>query len=151
MSLFLFIEAAKNNAKIYGVEDRIEFLVGDYFKIAPSLKPDVVFLSPPWGGPGFGKVGIFDIKTMLPLDGVKIFQTALEISNKIAYYLPKNTSEQQLRSLTGATGDDVHTIFKDNWITKRCIAKTAYFWPLVLKPHPEVKVIRNRFSIEYEL
>ena len=69
MLFFSFIEAAKINAKIYGVDDRIEFLVGDYFKLAPIQKADVVFLSPPWGGPEYGKVNTFDIKTMIPIMG----------------------------------------------------------------------------------
>ncbi|KAF9205675.1 Trimethylguanosine synthase [Haplosporangium sp. Z 27] len=41
---------ARHNAKIYGVEDRIEFICGDYMTLIPRLKADVVFLSPPWGG-----------------------------------------------------------------------------------------------------
>lgn len=41
------IELAKHNASVYGVADRIEFIVGDFFLLAPSLKADVVFLSPP--------------------------------------------------------------------------------------------------------
>lgn len=41
------IELAKNNAKVYGVDDRIEFIVGNFMELAPSLKADVVFLSPP--------------------------------------------------------------------------------------------------------
>jgi trimethylguanosine synthase len=32
------IEMAKHNARIYGVEDRIEFIVGDFLKVAPGLK-----------------------------------------------------------------------------------------------------------------
>ena len=36
---------ARHNAAIYGVLDRIEFIVGDYFHIMPNLRPDVVFLS----------------------------------------------------------------------------------------------------------
>ncbi|PPD76282.1 hypothetical protein GOBAR_DD26784 [Gossypium barbadense] len=27
-----------NNAKVYGVEDNIDFIVGDFFQLAPSLK-----------------------------------------------------------------------------------------------------------------
>lgn len=42
------IEMAKHNANIYGVAERIEFIVGDYFELASTLKADVVFLSPPW-------------------------------------------------------------------------------------------------------
>ncbi len=41
------IELAKHNASVYGVADRIEFIIGDFFQVAPSLKADVVFLSPP--------------------------------------------------------------------------------------------------------
>ena len=45
------IAMARNNARVYGVEDKIEFIVGDFFKVAPRLIADAVFLSPPWGGP----------------------------------------------------------------------------------------------------
>lgn len=47
---------AKHNATIYGVADRIEFIVGDFLTLADSLKADVIFLSPPWGGPQYLKV-----------------------------------------------------------------------------------------------
>ena len=45
------IAMARNNARVYGVESKIEFIVGDFFQLAPSLIADAVFLSPPWGGP----------------------------------------------------------------------------------------------------
>ena len=32
------IEMARHNAAIYGVADRIEFIVGDFFQVAPTLK-----------------------------------------------------------------------------------------------------------------
>ena len=63
------IECARNNARVYGVEDRIEFIVADFLKVAPSLKADVVFLSPPWGGPQYTDVDVFDVQTMMGLDG----------------------------------------------------------------------------------
>ena len=53
---------ARHNAMIYGVADRIEFILADYISFANSLismsnkdarKIDVVFLSPPWGGPEY--------------------------------------------------------------------------------------------------
>lgn len=34
----LKVDMAINNAKIYGVEDYIDFIVGDFFQLAPSLK-----------------------------------------------------------------------------------------------------------------
>jgi len=54
---------ARHNAAVYGVADRIEFILGDFISFAKSLQHlssrslsprrrpiDVVFLSPPWGG-----------------------------------------------------------------------------------------------------
>jgi trimethylguanosine synthase len=32
------LHCARENAKIYGVEDRIEFILGDFFELAPTLK-----------------------------------------------------------------------------------------------------------------
>jgi trimethylguanosine synthase len=32
------VELARNNAAVYGVEDKIDFIVGDYLRLAPSLK-----------------------------------------------------------------------------------------------------------------
>ncbi|CAO3614132.1 unnamed protein product [Mucor hiemalis] len=63
------LHCARENAKIYGVEDRIEFILGDFFELAPSLKADVVFLSPPWGGPSYLTEDTFDLKSMIPGDG----------------------------------------------------------------------------------
>lgn len=50
------IEMAKHNASVYNVADRIEFIVGDFLQLFPRLQADVVFLSPPWGGPDYTKV-----------------------------------------------------------------------------------------------
>ena len=63
------IECAKHNAEVYKVADRIEFIVGDFLQLAPSLKADVVFLSPPWGGPDYINAEVFDMKTMIQPDG----------------------------------------------------------------------------------
>ena len=32
------VELAAHNARVYGVEDRIQFVVGDFFRLAPFLK-----------------------------------------------------------------------------------------------------------------
>ena len=45
------IDMARNNARVYGVESKIEFIAGDFFKVVPHLVADAMFLSPPWGGP----------------------------------------------------------------------------------------------------
>lgn len=54
---------------MYGVEDRIEFIQGDFLKIVPTLTADVVFLSPPWGGPDYLTADVFDLETMIEING----------------------------------------------------------------------------------
>lgn len=49
------LACAKHNAKIYGVEDRISWYLGDCFRIVQDelqgfLDHCVLFASPPWGG-----------------------------------------------------------------------------------------------------
>ena len=95
------IRLARKNAKIYGVEDRIEFVVGDMLKVVPEMAgmADVVFLSPPWGGPEYLKKGkVFDMKEQIPIDGFKVFDAALNVTENIAYFLPKNTNTDQVIS-----------------------------------------------------
>ncbi|KAJ4962899.1 hypothetical protein NE237_022838 [Protea cynaroides] len=95
------IEYAQHNAAIYGVNDRIDFIQGDYFHLAPTLKADIVFLSPPWGGPDYAKVHTYDIKTMLkPCDGYLLFSTARRIASRIVMFLPRNVDLNQLAELS---------------------------------------------------
>jgi trimethylguanosine synthase len=67
------ILCAKHNAQIYGVSEKIEFIVGDFFELISTrgseLKSDAVFLSPPWGGPTYRNDEIFDLDTMEPYTG----------------------------------------------------------------------------------
>jgi hypothetical protein len=91
------IEYAKRNAAIYGVLDRIEFIVGDFFQVAPMLVADVVFLSPPWGGLGYVEHEAYDLEKM-ELNGFKVFEAACGISRNIAFFLPRNVAIEQVRT-----------------------------------------------------
>ena len=122
------VELARHNAKIYGVEDRIEFIVGDYMKLAPTLYADVVFLSPPWGGPAYSDAAVFDLQTMIPMDGFKIFELSREITENIAYFVPKNTNIEQLTSLADVGGK---VEIEQNLLNKRVKTITGYFGELI--------------------
>ena len=88
---------ARHNARVYGVEDRIEFVVGDFFQLAPKLFADVVFLSPPWGGPSYANDDTFDLNNlMLPKGGTELFNVAKRITDHIAYFLPRNVDTVQV-------------------------------------------------------
>lgn len=60
---------ARHNSVVYNVVDQIDFLQGDFLQLAPTLLGDVVFLSPPWGGPDYLNADVFDIQTMIEPDG----------------------------------------------------------------------------------
>ncbi|KAI7860972.1 RNA cap guanine-N2 methyltransferase-domain-containing protein [Circinella umbellata] len=122
------LHCARHNAKIYGVEDRIEFIEGDFFKLASKLKGDVIFLSPPWGGPSYKKSPVFDIETMIPGNGAMIYSMASKITPQVAFYVPRNTNEKQLKELAGPNG---LCEIEPNFLNGRVKALTVYYGDLV--------------------
>ncbi|OWM80719.1 hypothetical protein CDL15_Pgr006749 [Punica granatum] len=122
------IEYANHNAVIYEVDDRIDFVRGDFFLLAPRLKADTVFLSPPWGGPNYKKVERYDIKTMLkPHDGFLLFKTAKGIASKVVMFLPKNVDINQLAELSLSSCPPWSLEVERNFLNGRLKAITAYF------------------------
>ncbi|KAJ6664030.1 hypothetical protein lerEdw1_008984 [Lerista edwardsae] len=103
------ISLAHNNAEVYGVADQIEFICGDFMHLASSLKADVVFLSPPWGGPEYATAEIFDVQTMISPDG---------------YPFPSNL----VASLAGPGGK---VEIEQNFLNNRLKTITAYFGDLI--------------------
>lgn len=86
---------AMNNAMVYGVAVRVDFIAGDFIQLAPSLKVIFFFylfnificqihiylslllfvlgrcivLAPPWEGPMYNKVETFTMDMLQPIDG----------------------------------------------------------------------------------
>lgn len=134
------IEMAKHNAKIYGVDQKIDFIVADFIDIAKTgLKCDVVFLSPPWGGPSYADVKKYPLNRMTP-DGNLVFEMASKISHNIAFYVPKNIDEDALKKLAGVNGlvEIEENIVMDRR-GHRCKAKTAYYGDLIISEPPQVQ------------
>lgn len=95
----------RHNAGVYGVADRIEFIHGDFLALAPRLQADVVFLSPPWGGPGYKSAKVFDLDSMMGgLDGADILRAALGVAGNVGYYLPKNVGLDRVGELAAEQG-----------------------------------------------
>ena len=101
------IEMCRRNARIYGVADRIEFIVGDAVTLLPRLRADVCYLSPPWGGPDYG--GKCDLATMRvggerSVDGHRLAELAAACAPIVACYLPAGVDEPALAALAARTG-----------------------------------------------
>ncbi|KAL1546955.1 trimethylguanosine synthase-like isoform X4 [Salvia divinorum] len=122
------IEYARHNAAVYGVDERIDFINGDSFSLAPKLKADTVFCSPPWGGPDYSKVAKFDINSMLkPRDGKSLFDAGKQIAPKIVMFLPRNVDINQLAELSLSALPPWSLEVEKNYLNGRLKAVTAYF------------------------
>lgn len=122
------IDYARHNAAIYGVDDKIDFIKGDSFSLAPRLKADTLFLSPPWGGPDYSKVKKFDINFMLrPRDGKSLFDAGKKIASKIVMFLPRNVDINQLAELSLSAVPPWSLEVERNIFNGRLKAVTAYF------------------------
>ncbi|KAJ3735891.1 Tgs1 protein [Lentinula guzmanii] len=147
---------ARHNAQIYGVAHHIEFILADYISFAKTLisspkttasrKIDVVFLSPPWGGPSYLSGSSlpsdsdssstadsvpFGLSDIQPIHGADLFDLSRRISTNIAYYLPRNVNLNEVSALIK------HDFAKDSaqefieveeeWMGRKLKALTCYF------------------------
>lgn len=134
---------ARHNAIIYGVADRIEFILADYLSFSQSYlslpshqqsrKIDVVFLSPPWGGPSYlsgspaealaatsvkpgdaaqeAPVPVeahpeYHLADIQPIHGAELFALSRRLTPNIAYFLPRNTNLTEISDLVRVEGAD---------------------------------------------
>ncbi|CDW56642.1 trimethylguanosine synthase [Trichuris trichiura] len=118
------IKCARRNAEIYGVSDRIEFLCADFFVVAPHLDADVVFLSPPWGGPNYQLSSTFSILKMDAMQNHSIFRVASVITRNIVYFVPRNSSICDILELAGK-GAVVEV--EQNFLNGKLKTVTIYF------------------------
>jgi trimethylguanosine synthase len=158
---------ARHNAAIYGVADRIEFILADYISFAnaylsrphPTRRIDVVFLSPPWGGPGYISSSEncisarddadfqdelemhsqYSLSRIQPIHGADLFRLTKRISDNIAYFLPRNTDLNEISALglpekdeSVTPGDESRMIeVEEEWMGPKLKALTCYFGGLV--------------------
>ena len=89
----------KYNADKCSVAYRSDFVCANFFHLCPTLKPDLIFLSPPWGGPSYIDDDYFDLKNISlgDIDGLAILERALEVTPNVIYFLPKNTNLAVIR------------------------------------------------------
>jgi len=150
---------ARHNAAIYGVADRIDFILADYFTFIRSYlalrstsvrKIDVVFLSPPWGGPSYLS-GLateatspatelaneftsmvthpeYSLASIRPIHGAKLFELSRQITCNIAYFLPRNTSLEEVSELLDNRDSNKEIIeIEEEWMGTKLKALTCYF------------------------
>eukprot|EP00736_Rhodelphis_marinus_P010695 Rmarinus@m.22969 len=142
------IDCARNNARVYDVAQKIEFVLGDFSQQICSVAGCVVFLSPPWGGPKYLKNDTFSLYdfTVGDYDGVQLYyEVQRHVTPNIVYFLPRNTDATELQLLSQgklpyvATGEMGKQGFRPrhvpmeveaNFMNGKKKALTVYFGPL---------------------
>ena len=124
------IALARHNAEVYGVMEKIQFIVGDFMQIARNgrITADVVFLSPQWGGPGYLTQSLYSIESMTPngKDMVSVVQE--HMTHNIAFLLPRNANPAELQAVAGENG---RVEIERNCIANKTKTLTAYFGDLI--------------------
>lgn len=94
------LRMARNNCDVYGVTHAVEFVLADSLQLmrSPHLRVDAIFLSPPWGGPGYAKFKQYDLRKLQvpPMNGLELLQLARQRAPAVVYYLPRNTDPEQI-------------------------------------------------------
>jgi predicted methyltransferase len=91
---------ARRNAQVYGVADRIEFILGDFTKILPGLQGiDVIFLAPPWGGTTYTDKVLFKLHDLGDAFGDALVKRSLQVCDHVMYLVPKHTDPADIVSL----------------------------------------------------
>jgi trimethylguanosine synthase len=128
------IICAQNNAEIYQVENKIEFICDDCFNVInylDKLKPDIIFLSPPWGGIDYMNSDECDI-SKFPINGFNIFNYSLKLTKNIVYFLPRNTNIEQILFMANPGNFvDARVEIEQNFLNYKLTSLTAYFGDLV--------------------
>ncbi len=100
--------------------------------MAPTLTADIVYLSPPWGGPSYGTIDLFDLEKNIELNGYRVFEVAKTITSNIVYFLPRNVNIEQVISLMD---DKSRLELEQNFLNNRLKTITAYFGDLAKETH----------------
>ena len=146
---------ARHNAALHGLASRIEFVLADFRTFAtrllhaisttggastpvPPRKIDVVFLSPPWGGPEYLSVPEYSLARTQPEPAAELFRLARLLTPNVAFYLPRNSALEDIAALLPAPplisddGGDVpngveQVEVEEEWMGTKLKALTCYF------------------------
>jgi len=131
------LEAAKHNAQIYGVADQITFVHGDAFEVLQVEKNrhvDLVFMSPPWGGPLYAQLPVFDpCNHLFQGRGEELFKLARALTPYVVYFLPRQTNLFAIARLLSDKDQDQDQdssfVVEQHYLRNRLKAISIYFYP----------------------
>lgn len=103
-----------NNMKILKVVEKIDFKCQDYTMICKSLKQDVIFIDPPWGGPEYKYKESLDIS----LSKIDLSDVILSVVNNAKLIVIKLPFNYNFNRLIKKLNNKVKTIIIDQMVKK---------------------------------
>lgn len=138
------LKMLKKNTEIYGVQMQVEMVNADFLEVYKSFgKVDVLFASPPWGGPEYLLENEFDTEKMTP-DLGEILAAAAEISENVIVYLPKTLNPLSIYSILQKTQSKFKKVeFQILYIGKNVKGVACLFGDLV---HPDPIDLKSLYT-----
>jgi trimethylguanosine synthase len=81
------LRLARENAELFGVSARIEFIQGDVLKVLPSLTADTIFFDGQWMGDYKNELKNFSLADFAP-HGVDFLKTAFQVTEAVVLRVP---------------------------------------------------------------
>jgi trimethylguanosine synthase len=121
------IRMARHNAKIYGVESKIQSIHADVMALDKKhfQGVDLVFMSPPWGGPDYLQQEFYSIESLQPVGGKVLIEHMLKLCPNLVLFLPRNTDLQELMAALPIP-DTIPFTIEQNYLNGKYKTLTVY-------------------------
>ncbi|ODV95511.1 hypothetical protein PACTADRAFT_50226, partial [Pachysolen tannophilus NRRL Y-2460] len=102
------LQCTLNNCQIYKINSKKIIPLHCDFKSAVKDENfmnfchdniDIIYSSPPWGGPSYTNDEVFDLNDLKPFGFEELLTYCLKISNKVVFFLPRNSNLKQLSAI----------------------------------------------------
>jgi trimethylguanosine synthase len=114
------LEMAQNNARVYGVRDKITFLRGDVLEIMASLNVESIYLDPPWTGPHYKELEYFKFENFDP-DGFELLKKCMRHAQYVVITVPPNFDLRELGRV------DRNFTFERDYLRDKLLYFNVYF------------------------
>jgi trimethylguanosine synthase len=131
--------AARANAALYGVASRCDWVCGDWTALSaamararPGRRPpcaaDLLFLSPPWGGPAYLNAPTFDLPAPLAgtADAAALLASAAALAPHVMFFLPRNVAPADVSALAAASAPGARAELEEVYLNGTLKACTLY-------------------------
>lgn len=135
------LECAETNVKVYGVEDKCEFILmewkEDSYKQFENQNIDCVFALPPWGGVDYNKQEVFDLENLKPFGLTKLLKSFIKVLDHICLFLPKNLDLTQISQATRDVFEDSECVRVTYCLVKGHLKGILCFWGEAFRPEKQ--------------